>query len=83
MATPPMPDLSHNDLLGKAIAVRRVLIADRGEISLRIVRACRKAGLETVAGIQTAIPFHRSLVGRAGFARAEVRTGWVEQEMVH
>ncbi len=67
----------------KAIAVRRVLIADRGEISLRIVRACRKAGLGTVAGIHTAIPFHRRLVGRAGFARAAVRTGWVEQETVH
>ncbi len=63
--------------------MRRVLIANRGEIALRIVRACRKAGLETVAGIHTAIPFHRSLVGRAGFARAEVHTGWVEQEMVH
>ncbi len=63
--------------------MRHVLIANRGEIALRIVGACRKAGLETVAGIHTAIPFHRSLVGRAGFARAEVRTGWVEQEMVH
>ncbi len=68
---------------GKAIAVRRVLIADRGEIALPIVRACRKAGLGTVAGIHTAIPFHRRPVGHAGFARAEVRTGWVEQEMVH
>ena len=63
--------------------MRRVLIANRGEIALCIVRACRKAGLGTVAGIHTAIPFHRSLFGRAGFARAEVRTGWVEQEMVH
>ena len=62
----------------KAIAVRRVLIADRGEIALRIVRACRTAGLGTVAGIHAAIPFHRSLVGRAGFARAEICTGWVE-----
>ncbi len=78
-----MADLSHNELLGKAIAVRRVLIADRGEIALRIVRACRKAGLETVAGIHTAIPFHRRLVCRAKFARAEVRTGRVEQERVH
>ncbi len=64
------------------MAVRRVVIADRGEIALPIVRACRKAGLGTVAGIHTAIPFHRRPVGRAGFARAAVRTGWVEQEMV-
>ncbi len=83
MAATPMADLSHNEVLGKAIAVRRVLIADRGEIALPVVRACRNAGLGTVAGIHTAIPFHRRPVRRAGFARAEVRTGRVEQEMVH
>lgn len=78
-----MADLSHNELLGKAIAVRRVLIGDRGEIALPVVRACRKAGRVTVAGSHTAIPFHRRPVGRAGFARAAVRTGRVGQEMVH
>jgi acetyl/propionyl-CoA carboxylase alpha subunit len=31
------------------MALRRVLIANRGEIALRIVRACREAGIETVA----------------------------------
>jgi acetyl-CoA carboxylase biotin carboxylase subunit len=29
--------------------VRRVLIANRGEIALRVIRACRQAGLETIA----------------------------------
>ena len=29
--------------------IRRVLIANRGEIALRIIRACRAAGLDTVA----------------------------------
>ena len=83
MAATPMAELSHNELLGKAIAVRRVLIGDRGAIALPVVRACRNAGLGTVAAIHTAIPFHRRPVGGAGFARAAVRTGRVGQEMVH
>ena len=29
--------------------LKRVLIADRGEIALRILRSCREAGIETVA----------------------------------
>jgi acetyl-CoA carboxylase biotin carboxylase subunit len=31
------------------MAFRRVLIANRGEIALRIIRGCREAGIETVA----------------------------------
>ena len=29
--------------------LKRVLIANRGEIALRILRACREAGIETVS----------------------------------
>jgi acetyl-CoA carboxylase biotin carboxylase subunit len=31
------------------VTIKRLLIANRGEIALRIIRACREAGIETVA----------------------------------
>ncbi len=39
-----MPEVRHGDA-----PIRRVLVANRGEIALRIIRACHEAGLEAVA----------------------------------
>jgi acetyl/propionyl-CoA carboxylase alpha subunit len=52
-ATPSAPASLHKDSRDKDIPVtppfRRVLIANRGEIAVRIIRACHEMGIEAVA----------------------------------
>ena len=45
--TRPKADLTHD--LEVLVLFKKILIANRGEIALRIIRACKEMGLETVA----------------------------------
>ena len=48
-AAPPSSLLTFRPLSRRPLMFKRILIANRGEIALRIIRACREMGIETVA----------------------------------
>jgi acetyl/propionyl-CoA carboxylase alpha subunit len=54
------------------MAIRRLLVANRGEIALRVFRTCERLGIETVAVV--APDDRAALHGRAAGAVAEVRS---------
>ncbi len=65
----------YDSMLGKLI----VAGADREEAMRRSAAALAACD---ITGISTTVPFHRALLRHPAFARGEIHTRWVEQELV-
>src|SRR5207237_5600964 len=50
----PSPGISRSDRAGEHLMFSKILIANRGEIALRIIRACRELGIQTAVVYSTA-----------------------------
>jgi len=65
------------------VSLRRVLVANRGEIALRIIRACRELGIESVAVCSTAdaaAPYARAADQRVTIGGPHPRDSYLDTD---
>ncbi|MBX9589850.1 MAG: hypothetical protein K2X43_11120 [Hyphomonadaceae bacterium] len=65
---------------------KRILVANRGEIAVRVIRACENLGIESVEAVSTADrdgrAAHmatRAIIDHDAFKAGRVTTRWVEE----